>query len=297
MKKQLLLFLLFPLLGLGQEYVDIFKVGYGQTFKNEFKDKEASTDIKFLNMGVTVPIPLNENHAFITGAEFTYSNLQLFPEAEYSSLYSTFLTLGLASNWNKKWSSTLVLLPKLASDFDPVSSKDFFMGGLGVIKFRKNENLLYRFGAYASQEAFGVFATPILGLNYLSENNKFEIDLNLPIKGDINYKFEFATVGIDYLGISRSFNLHYEDMPSMYVDLGSTQVASYLQFKVFKEEILLRTKFGYSSDNYEVYAQDDKVDLALSAFNFGDNRTQLNPSLSGSLFVKLELVYRYNFHK
>lgn len=296
-RKRFLLILFLPFLSLGQDYVDLFKISYGQTFKNKFQDTDSSTEIKSFNAGITLPIPISEKQALITGADFGYSNLQLFPDAEFKNLYSASLTLGLASSWSEKWSTTLVLLPKIASDYRHISSDDFFLGGIAILKLKKNENLLYRFGAYASQEAFGVFATPILGLYYLSPNKRFEMDLSLPIKGDINYKLGATTLGIDYFGISRSFNLHYDDMPPMYADLNSTEFSTYLQFNVLKESVLLRTKFGYSSNNYEVYAKDDKIDLGISAIKIGDDRTQLNPPLNGSIFLKLEMIYRYDIRK
>lgn len=296
-RKLLLLTFFSPFFGSGQEYVDLFKIGYGQSLKNEFKDVEGSTKINSFKTGFTLPIPLYENHAFITGSDFGFNRLQLFPEAAFTSLYSTSLTLGLASTWSVKWSTTLVLLPKIASDYKAISNEDLFIGGIAILKYKKSENFLYRFGIYASQEAFGVFSTPILGLYYLSPNRKFEMDLSLPIKGDISYNLGATTIGIDYFGISRSFNLHTDNTPATYVELSATEFATYLQFNVFNESVLLRTKVGYSSDDYQVYAMDDKIDLAISAFSFGDDRTQLNPSLGGSVFVRLEMIYRYDLGK
>jgi hypothetical protein len=55
---------------------------------------------------------------------------------------------------------------------------------------------------------------------------------------------------------------------------------------------LLRAKVGYTSNIYEVYEQGDKLDFRVSAFSFGDNRTQLNPDIKGSVFIKFEAIYR-----
>ena len=111
----------------------------------------------------TLPVVLNDKNAFVTGASFSHNNLQLFPNSQYSSLYSTTLKLGLASTFNEKWSTTLVLLPKIASDYNNISGDDFYMGGFALLKLKKKENLIYRFGVYATSEAFGFFTTPILG--------------------------------------------------------------------------------------------------------------------------------------
>lgn len=294
MKKILFLTFLFSFCGFSQEYADIFRIGYGQTFNNNFEGTESSTNVNSFEAGLTFPVVLNENHALITGADFSINNLQLFPNAEYTNLYSTNIKLGLASTWSEKWSTTIVLLPKIASDYKNISTDDFYFGGFALLKLKKNENLKYRFGVYASQEAFGLFTTPILGWYYLSPNKRFEMDMSLPISADISYKFGITTVGLDYFGIGRSYNVHYENLPTLYADLSSLEFASYLQFNALEESLLLRAKLGYSSNNYEVYADGEKMDLGVSAFSFGDDRTQLNPSLNVGIFFKMEAIYRFH---
>lgn len=297
MKKLLLLFFLFPFFSSAQEYVDVFRIGYGQTLNNDFEGVDSSTNVKFFDAGLTFPVVLNKNHALITGADVSINNVQLFPEAEYTALYSTNLKLGLASTWSEKWSTTIVLLPKIASDYKKISGDDFYLGGFALLKLKKNENLKYRFGVYASQEAFGLFTTPILGWYYLSPNKRFEMDMSLPISADVSYKLGSTTVGMDYFGIGRSYNVHYENLPTIYADLSSLEFAGYLQFNVLEESVLLRAKVGYSSNNYEMYAEGDKIDLGVSAFSFGDNRKQLNPSLNGGVFLKFEAIYRFHINE
>lgn len=297
MKKLLPLILLCSYFLSAQEYVDLFRVGYGQTFNNNFKGTDTNTYVKFMDVGFTLPIVINGNHALITGADFSRNNLQLFPEAAFTSLYSTNLKLGLASTWSETWSTTLVLLPKIASDYKNISGNDFYLGGFALLKLKRNENLKYRFGVYASQEAFGLFTTPILGWYYLSPNQRFEMDMSLPITADVSYKMGIATVGMDYFGIGRSYNVHCENGPTLYADLSSLEFAGYLQFNALEESVLLRAKLGYSSNNYEMYAEGEKMDLGISAFSFGDDRTQLNPSLNGGIFLKFEAIYRFHIRE
>jgi uncharacterized protein DUF6268 len=291
LKKLLIALILFPCLAIAQDYVDLFKIGYGETFNNNFEGSSSSTRVKSLEADLTFPVVLNEKNALITGAAFTRNNLQLFPEAEFTTLYSTTLKLGLASTYNDKWSSTIVLLPKIASDYKNISGNDFYFGGFAVLKLQKKENLIYRFGFYGSSEAYGIFSTPIIGWYYLSPSGKFEMDMSLPIVADINYTCGSFTYGIDYFGIGRSFNI---TNTNTYVDMSSLEFASYLQYNAFNKSVLLRAKFGYSSNDYEVYTKGDEIDFGLSAFSFGDDRTQLNPSISGGLYLKFEAVYRFD---
>ncbi|MFT6687407.1 MAG: hypothetical protein ACJAX7_000405, partial [Saprospiraceae bacterium] len=54
---------------------------------------------------------------------------------------------------------------------------------------------------------------------------------------------------------------------------------------------------GYTTNEHEVYAENDKLDFRLSAFSFGNDRRQLNSSLNGSLFIKFEAIYRFHIKK
>jgi hypothetical protein len=305
--RQLLFCLLFiPYFGIAQEYIDLFKISYGRTFNNKIDGPlSTSTNIGTLEADLTLPIVLNKNNALITGVAFSKNKVQIFPDEEieifrpgvdddgFANLYSTTLKLGLATTYNDVWSTTLVLLPKVASDYGNISGDDFYIGGFALLKMQKSAYLKYRFGMYASSEAFGLFSTPIIGWYYLSPNSKFEMDMSLPISADINYTSGSFTYGVDYYGIGRSFNLN-ADNSNLYVDLSSLEFLAYLQYNAFDKNVLLRAKIGYSSSDYEVYEKGDKIDFGLSAFSFGDDRSQLNPNISGGLYLKFEAIYRFD---
>lgn len=294
MKKILFVAFLFPLFISAQEYVDILKIGYGQTLNNDFKGTDSNTSVKTFTAGLIFPIVLNENQALITGADFSSNNVQLFPEAEFTNLYSTNLKLGLASTWSDKWSSTIVLLPKIASDYKNITEDDFYIAAFALLNMKKNENLKYRFAVYVAKEAYGIYATPIIGWYYLSPNKRFEMDMSLPIASDINYKLGNTTVGIDYYGIGKTYKLHYENTPTLYTDYSSLEFSGYFQFNLLEESVLLRAKAGYSTNKFKVYDEKDQIDVRLSAFSLGDDRTQLNASLSGGVFLKVEAIYRFH---
>lgn len=293
LKKLLFLLFLFPYFGNAQEYVTLLKIGYGQTLNNNFENTTSSTHVSFSEADVTVPVVLSENNTFITGIGYNQTRLQLFPNADFKNLYSTTLKIGLATTYNDSWSSTVVLLPKIASDYTAISGNDFYMGGFGVVKFQKTKNLKYRFGVYATAEAFGLFTTPIIGWYYLSENKKFEMDVSLPISADISYAFGKTALGFDYYGIGRSFAFTQNET-SLYVDQSSLEFSGYIQYALLQKSILIRGKVGYATSNNEVYAKDDTIDLGISAFSFGDDRALLNPDLSGGVFLEVEAIYRFN---
>ena len=79
--------------------------------------------------------------------------------------------------------------------------------------------------------------------------------------------------------------------------MNSLEFAGYAQYNKLFKNIILRAKVGYASDDYEVYNYGDKIAFGFIAFNFGDNRQQLNPKIKGSLFFKLELLCHIKLDK
>jgi len=78
-------------------------------------------------------------------------------------------------------------LPKLSSDLANVSNDDFQIGIVGLANYKIKKNLKFKFGFYFNTESYGSLFVPLLGLYYLSPNNKLETNLTLPLKADLNY--------------------------------------------------------------------------------------------------------------
>ena len=78
------------------------------------------------------------------------------------------------------------------------------------------------------------------------------------------------------------------------MDVSSLDFALYAQIAALENSVLLRAKLGYATTDFEVYQQGDTVPFTLSAFSFGDNRTQLNPTISGGLYFRVEALYRFH---
>lgn len=294
MKKQLsILFLLVSSFCHSQGFVDLFSINYGKSAATDYDAGFQTTTITNFDTNLTLPIQLNEGYAVITGGDFSYNSLQLFADENYNNLYLTRIKAGINIVHSEHWSGTYILLPKLSSDYVNLGMDDFYMGGVAVLKYKKNKSLSYKFGLYASDEAFGLFISPIIGLYYLSPSARFEMNLYLPNDGDLNYKLSERTkIGMDFVGRGKSFKLTTDGVRSSYAENNSMEFSSYLQNNSLCKNILLRLKLGFSTNSFDVYPIDQKIDFATSLFQFGDNRTQLNNSLSSSAFIKIEVIYR-----
>ncbi len=278
-----------------QSYVDLFSINYGKSAETEYENGSQTTTITNLDADFTLPIELNEKQAIITGIDFSNNTLQLFPDANYNNLYLTRIKAGINITHSEHWSGTYIILSKIASDYINLSMEDFYIGGVAVLKYKKNKNLSYKFGIYASDEAFGLFITPLIGLYYLDSSTRFEMNLYLPNNADLNYSLTKKTkIGTDFVARGKSFKLTTDGVRSSYAENNSLEFSSYLQNNSLIKNVLIRLKIGFSTNSFEVYPIEQKIAFATTLFKFGDNRTQLNTNLSSSPFIKIEAIYRFD---
>ncbi len=300
MKAALIIFLGFcALTASAQNYIDIARFNYGNTPLNHFENTSEKTKVEEFGLQLTFPIVLNEKTVILTGFSADRSRLKLDPDfTENTALNKVRLQLGLNQVHSEKWTGTYVLLPSISSDFKTVTKEDFQIGLLTLLTYSKNKNLKYKFGFYANTEKYGPLFVPLFGLYYLSPNQKFESTLLLPGQADFNYQLGKNTaIGINFDGMTSSYNLHksFYIPKEQYVVRSSNELYTYLQFQLGKS-LVVKTKVGYSiSRTYKVFDNDDKVDLSLASFYFGDNRTQLNTNFEKGAIFKVELLYRVHF--
>lgn len=278
-----------------QDYVDLARFHYASTPQNNFDSLLGTSQVEEFGADILLPIKLNDSNIVLTGLYLEQIKTKLHPLSNPSFISTINLKLGYNKIHSKKWSGTYMFLPKLSSDFKTTSSKNMQFGALVLMKYSKKENLKYSFGSYYNGELFGPFIVPLIGLYYKSPNNKFEINATLPIWADMNFRFnKFLTAGTNFSAFVRSY---YLSENNAYLVKKTNEVFGYLQFNLTKS-ILLQTKVGYSvGRSYRAYDEDEQVDLGLSAFRFGDNRTQINPDFSDGVIYRARLIYRYNLNK
>ena len=272
-----------------QDYVDLAKFHYAITPRNDFDSINGSTTIREFGADITLPIKLNEQHTILTGLYLEKIQTRLHPLSEKIAVSTINLKMGYHRKHNKKWSGTYLLLPKISSDLENLSSNDFQLGGLVLMKYAST-TLKYNFGVYYNKELFGSFFVPLIGFYYQNKNKKLEINATLPIWADINYQLKsWLTMGTNFTAFVRSYALANDT----YVVKRTNEIFGYLQFHV-KKNFLIQTKAGYSiGRSYQSYNNDDKVNVGVSAFRFGDDRTVLNPIFTDGLVFKIRLLYRF----
>ncbi len=278
-----------------QNYVDLIKLNTGTTPLNTFDSSRSQSVLNEYGADLSIPIKLNDESALLTGLSYENIQTKLFPDQTMQSISGVTLKLGLNHNFNEHFSTTLVLLPKLATNFGRLTDKDMQVGGIAVFKYSVSKNLNYRYGLYYNSERFGPFFVPLLGMYYLSKNEKFEFNAMLPISVDVNYRLiKFMSIGTNFNGQTRSYHLSNisPGLKSTYLSRVTNEIYGYLKFNLPKN-ILFLTKVGHSlGRKYRVYNDDDKTDLAFPLTFINDDRHQLNKNFSDGLLFQLSLIYR-----
>ena len=298
-------FLLFRLLLAGtfafsQNYVDILKVNASSTPNNTFDSSATKTKLNEALVDLTVPLKINQDLSVVTG--LIYENLQtkLFSDGITKNFGSTSLKIGFNKQLTEKWSTTVVALPKIASDYNSYNHRDFQLDGIALFKYKKRDNLNFKTGLYYNTELFGPFFVPMLGFYYQSPNKKLEANILLPLQADVNYQvLPFMNVGCNFNGQIRSYHLNHvtDANPNTYVTKSTNELFAYVKFNITKN-INIQTKLGQSfGRTYKVYDEQDKVNFGLPATFIGNKREQLNSNFSNGMIFQVALTYRLSLEK
>lgn len=280
----------------GQNFVDIAKFHYGTSALNTFDNSDSKTRIDELGLDATVPIVINDAHAFLTGIIYERIRTKLFESNPVLTISSLAVKVGLSKKHSDKWSGSYILLPKLASDFKRIGRRDFQFGAIALFKYSKRENLHYKLGAYYNTELSGPFFVPLFGLYSISNNKKVETNLTLPFLVDVSYKLHpLLNIGVNFSGQQRSYHLN-DPTPNAkggYVVKSTNEVCGYLKFNLSKG-LSLHTRMGYAMDrSYRVYDDSEKISFGSILLKVGDHRTQLNTDFSDGFIYQASMIYRF----
>jgi hypothetical protein len=278
-----------------QDYVDLVKLNFNTTSPSRFKNSTVTTRIREIDAEATLPLRINATTNFITGFIYENINCRLTTVDTDETFGSAALKLGINKIHSEKWSGTYMLLPKLASDFNGFTKKDFQFGAVALMKYVKNDRLSYKVGVYYNAELFGPWVVPLVGLYYKSANKKIEANLTLPLLADVNYTVNGKlAVGFNFSGQVRTYHLSaIANGNDGYVARSVNELFAYLKLPVTKN-VILQFRGGRSmARHYRAYDIHDKVALGVPLAYFGDSRQQLNSDLKDGWVYQAILLYRF----
>ena len=237
-----------------------------------------------------IAIQLKNKNVFIFGLSINSLLFDNQPKiSNNEKYYTTSLQIGYTQNWNEKFSTMLVVVPKISSDFKDISKEDYQIGGLLLFTIKSRENLKYKFGVYYNSEYFGPFIVPLLGIDW-QPNDKVQLFGNLPINLTFAVKLNNKlTTGLYFQAPAGSYRLGEENL-NAYLQK-TTQELSLFFDSYLTKNIVMTIKGGYTfGRSYRLYSQNDKLNMKLSAFDFGKERNQLNEDFNDGFIFELKLT-------
>jgi len=182
-------------------------------------------------------------------------------------------------------------VPRFMTDFENVNGKNWQFGAIGLYEKRYHEKLMMRFGLLYNQELFGPILTPLVHIDWQFAP-KWSIVGMLPIYAKINYHAsENLTMGFSHFGLTTTYRLGNIAYENDYIERSSIDLTLFLRQRIVGN-IHIEGRFGYAlSRKYEQYAEDQKLDLRIIIFNFGDNRIVKNTGFNDGLIANIRVVY------
>jgi len=283
---------------LTQEYIDLVKIDYAYAPASQFENSTESTTLQVINGDFTYPIKINDDLNLLTGVSFENFYASFDPNRKEESIFGITAKLGVNITHNDKWSGTYMLLPKISSDLENISNRDFQLGGIILMKYTKSDHFNYKFGVYANNELFGPLIVPVFGFYYINPSEKFEAKVLAPLALDLNYSFtNSARIGLNFNGQIRTYDLSVPggSESDRYLQKASNDLYAYFQYEM-KNGLNFQVSIGRAiGRSYRIY--NEKISFALPLAKFGDDRTQLNNDFSDSWIFKVGVFYRYKYEK
>ena len=281
-----------------QDYIDLVKFDYAITPANTFDSSNISTTLQEINGDFTLPIVINDNMTFLSGAIYETIIASFNPNRPNESLTVITLKLGANLKHNKRLSGTYMLLPKVSSDMKNIAERDIQIGGVVLMKYTKTDQLNFRFGLYSNGELFGPFIVPIVGFYFINNSKKIEIKATLPLSFNAEYAIRSnIKTGLNFKGQVRSYNINspMKNEDNRYLVKSTNDVYTFLRYET-KNGLNFHMDFGRSiGRTYRMFRE--QVTLGMPITYFDDQRIQINQDFSDSWLFKLGVFYRLNLDK
>ncbi len=287
---------LFHLPNFGQQTIWLSQI-YGQFSPNISFDKSVGeTDLHEFGFRLRKLKPLDEDNILVPGIFVEFVDSKLSPlHKNITQLYTMSPRMTLERTYSDKWTGSYMVIPRLSSDIKGLGLRDFQLGSLLLWKYTQRKHKKYQFGLYANTDLFGPLVLPLYGIYYLSESQKFEVDILLPVTAELNYRLrKNVRLGISFWAKGTSFNLHEygKDKSGYYLEKRSADLLGFIEFP-FRENWFIQFMLGHSFGRIqEVYKKNDKVKFALGPIKIGDDREQVNVDVDDGILFKFRMLYR-----
>lgn len=275
---------------LAQPFVDLINAKM-QFFSPQPYAVDKGTSLSGYQQEATVLLPLEQKNkdVILIGGDYTKLHFQTNGTSPMdANLYSTSLLFGADLGLkNPKWRTTVLIIPKVNSDYVDISMDDAQLGGVLMFNYKKKENLKYHFGLYYNREFFGDYFMPLLGIDW-KINDRINLFGDLPNNLNVEYKVSNKIyTGASLITIISSYRLSSAS-GGMYVregdkSMGHDEIKVYLNAYLTKNIVLYVEAGEAFYRSYTLYNDENELQ---------ENNSIFRKSQDG-MFVNTGLAYRF----
>lgn len=279
----ILLLLSLKLATQAQGFLDLAKVEYLQGLQTANYDE-------FQSLRLTAQTPILLKNEGVIPMGFALGGYHLALDETSFSPRSIRFNIGYRGKLDDEKSWTLMTIHRMNGDAFAIDSDLYQFGLIGLFTYRDKPGPMLQFGFYTNTEFSGQFFTPLFGLDW-NITPRIRLFGVLPINGTLQITANDRLLyGFNFLGVFATYKLGNRDLylqenfiqPSLYADL-------YLS-----RQVVINTKVGYRiGSNNRLFAEGDKVDIALNLVRIGDDRLELENITTNGLMISAGLAFRY----
>ena len=228
-----------------QPYIDVINIRYAKSpDAGFFQHNKNETELNYLNVSTTLPVLFhNKKDALIFSPFFEQWSTRIAAPGNFNKYhYGLVLPVSLLKSIaNSKW--TILLTPIVRMNDISINSKSKYQFGGALLANHKNANgkLTYKIGVYMNGDFFGLFAMPLLGIDW-QINNKTNLFGVLP--GNLTLEHQ-ASKKFYYGATFRAITNSYADSGKKYFRIDENQLGIFADYYLTKN-IVLNLEAGHS---------------------------------------------------
>lgn len=280
----------------GQNYTDLINMGMSYiepaTFQN-ISTNEMRQEHAWLDAGFAFPLNAKGDELSL-GFGYQY---QGWSNADQPSLPLEISTTGLSVDWlknwkNPRWASTLSVGGAFSSDGNSSANSAFQTAFSYLMHFGNSSDAIWTFGVFYSDQPFGPWAFPILGLEWQLHDR---VHVSTVLFNHVNVEIEAVSdrlfVGLDHRAFGTSFVLgEYLGFQNSYITSFSEQFPFYPYFgSVFTDfhltpHLVFTGKIGVLHGRQQIHHTANHEFIVSSPYN---------DAINSSLMAQFGLAWRY----
>ncbi|MBK7854343.1 MAG: hypothetical protein IPJ79_05050 [Bacteroidetes bacterium] len=250
-----------------QPFIDVVNFSlYKSRPTNFFSSDDNSFYSNSFSINSTLPLKLDSNNLISLNPFVDSHRYQLKTNRGSTRYTSIGIPIFFIHQWkNTHWKTSAGFVGRMNKNDDKDETKNIYQyGGVLLNTFWKKESIKFKFGVYLNTEFYGLYVTPLLGLDW-RVNKKLNVFGVLPSNMNAEYKLHSRLhTGIAFKGSIASYRIEDEffyrvddNYIKLFADVYATK--KIVLTVEYGHSVLRRIRTGKRTDSKTEYLNDEKA--------------------------------------